>query len=160
VATPGWQQADNSPSPEGPAETSAVGRPFGARRIGFTHTWGCHPRLFKGRPSGAGEDLALAAVRTAPALADLSSRKDLRSTLPVLLALLEKALQKSLSFGRAAKGSDRIRRHGDHEDDFPFIDPQETISLVDLIPLADSRRNVRLALFGDSGFHRVLLGEF
>ena len=54
VATPGWQ-ADNSPSPEGPAETSAVGRPFGARRIGFAHTWGCHPRLFKGRPSGAGE---------------------------------------------------------------------------------------------------------
>ena len=54
VATPGWQ-ADNSPSPEGPAWTLVVGRPFGARRIGFAHTWGCHPRLLKGRPYGAGE---------------------------------------------------------------------------------------------------------
>src|SRR6476620_9294838 len=58
VVTPGWQ-ADNSPSPEGPAETPAVGRPFGARRIGFAHTWGCHPRLFKGRPFRAGGDKPL-----------------------------------------------------------------------------------------------------
>ena len=55
ASAPGWQ-ADNSPSPEGPAETSAVGRPFGARRIGFAHTWGCHPRLFKGRPFRAVRD--------------------------------------------------------------------------------------------------------
>jgi hypothetical protein len=26
---------------------------------------------------------------------------------------------------------------------------------VDLIPLADRRRNIRLAFLGDSGFHRI-----
>ena len=90
--------------------------------------------------------------------ADVSSRKGLRSTLPILLALLEKALQKSLSLGRAAKGGNRICRHGDHADDFSFVDPYKTISLVDLISLADRRRDIRLAFLGDRGLHRVLLG--
>jgi hypothetical protein len=73
------------------------------------------------------------------------------------LALLEEALQEPLSFGRAPESRNRIRRHRDHANGFSFVDPHEPISLVDLIPLADRRRNIGLTFPGDSGFHGILL---
>jgi hypothetical protein len=75
-----------------------------------------------------------------------------------IAALLEKSLQEPLSFGRATQGSNWICRYGDHKDHVSLVDPHETISLMDLIPLADRRRNIRLAFLGDGGFHRILLG--
>jgi hypothetical protein len=70
------------------------------------------------------------------------------------MAVLEQAVQESFSLPCSAKSLQGIRWDGDDPNDFSVIQPNQTVSLFDVMPLANHGRNVGLTFLGHRSLHR------
>jgi hypothetical protein len=81
----------------------------------------------------------------------------LRSTFPILAAMLEQAVQEAFPLSRSTQSLQGIRWHGYDTDDFSVIQPDQTIPFLDVMPFADESGNIGLALLRDRSLHRLHL---
>jgi hypothetical protein len=79
----------------------------------------------------------------------------LRSTFPVLSTVLEQTTQQLFSLPGSAKSFQRICGDRNDPDDLPVIQPDEAVSLFDVMALADYGWNVGLTLLCDRRLHRT-----